>query len=459
MLALQLILFDIVMVHDLKEKLLIVSFAARTVNDCHYAICSTMRRIVMLRLKESLLFAIVSLVVTVMWSVSSAHGSGFGVFTHGASALGQADAVVAHTDGPSAIFFNPALINKLAGTQVELGTTLIFPSRDFTAPDGSTATTRDKLFYPSTFYLTHAFNDKVSAGLGVFNPFGLSTDWGSDWQGRFITTKSELQTFDFRPVVSYRLTPYLAVAAGVDFVLLDATLERKIPTPLGEVGQKFTGDGNGIGYNLGIAVDAGKGITFGASYRSEVKIDINGNAAFTLPSPLLSATFPNTGATTSITLPQQVFAGIAYQPTDRLVVEAGMRWEDWRSFDQLQIAFAQPVAGLSSVTFPRDWHETFAVNAGGKYRLNDTISLLAGYLFGWNPVPDSTFEPAITGSDSHLFSVGGEARFDRLSVTLAYAYQLFEERTKTTNLYGPIANGTYNSDLHLLGLSFGYRFR
>jgi long-chain fatty acid transport protein len=83
---------------------------------------------------------------------------------------------------------------------------------------------------------------------------------------------------------------------------------------------------------------------------------------------------------------------------------------------------------------------------------------MAGYLYGWNPVPDSAFDPSIPDSNTHLFCVGGEAHFAKLKVALAYAYQLQYDRYKTTNLYGPIANGTYSSDLQMLGISFGYNF-
>jgi long-chain fatty acid transport protein len=391
---------------------------------------------------------------TVFGCVSSAYGSGFGIFTQGASPLGQAAAVVAHSDGPSAVFFNPALIGKLPGTQVDVGTTLIFPHREFRDPGGATTATRDTLFYPSTFYLTHAFNDKFSTGLGVFNPFGLGTDWGGDWAGRYIATNSEFRTFNINPVAAYRLTPYLSVAAGIDIVLLDATLESKIPsTALGipgppfDVAQKFTGSGLGLGYNFGTYYEVNDKLSLGASYRSQVEIDVDGDLS-------LSGFPQSVSGKTSITLPQQVFAGIAYRPFDRLTVETGMRWEDWSSFKQLRIA----IAGQPPAVSPRDWHGTYAINAGGKYRLNDAVSLMAGYLYGWNPVPDSTFEPAIPDSNTHLFCVGEETRFGRLTVALGYAYQLQEERSKTTNLYGPVANGTYNSNLHLLGLSFGYKF-
>ena len=67
----------------------------------------------------------------VLCALQNAYGSGFAIYTQGASALGQADSVIAHTDSPSAVFFNPALINKLEGTHIESGTTLISPSREF----------------------------------------------------------------------------------------------------------------------------------------------------------------------------------------------------------------------------------------------------------------------------------------------------------------------------------------
>lgn len=70
------------------------------------------------------------------------------------------------------------------------------------------------MFYPSTVYVTHKFNEKISAGLGIFTPFGLATTWDDDWEGRYIGTKSEMKTFNINPVVSYQLLPNVALAAG-----------------------------------------------------------------------------------------------------------------------------------------------------------------------------------------------------------------------------------------------------
>lgn len=406
----------------------------------------------MINVKELLLPATLLWTVTA-WSVPCADGAGFGIFTQGASALGQANSVVAHVEGPSALFFNPALMNQLPGTQLEAGTTLIFPHREVTEVSGATATTRETLFYPSTFYLTHAFNEDISAGLAVFNPFGLSTDWGGEWTGRYLATKSEIQTYNINPAVSYRVLPTLSIAAGLDVILLDATLESKIPStalgipgPAFDVAQKFTGSGKGIGYNVGFLWNITDDLSLGASYRSDVKVTIDGDYSVDI-SP------QKTAGNASITLPQQVFAGISYQVSKRFGVEAGMRWEEWSSFKQLQVN----LPGVSQV-YPRDWHDTFAINSGGRYRISDRYSVSAGYLYGWNPVPDTTFEPAIPDSNTHLICVGGEARGEKLKVSLGYGYQLQEERSKTTNRYGPDANGRYNSDLHLLGISVNWKF-
>jgi len=420
----------------------------------------------MIRLKDCISAASVIGTLILLHNPLSAYGSGFGIFTQGASALGQADAVVAHSSGPSTIYFNPALMNNLPGTQVEIGTTLLFPSRDFkSATTGSTASTEDNFYYPSSFFVSHTFNDKFSAGLGVFNPFGLGTEWNGSWEGRYLATKSTITTYDINPVVSYRITPDLSFAAGLDVIVLDATLERKIllnPNPLGltlpDANQKFKGDGTGVGYNLGIAYKAGHGISLGVAYRSEVEIDVKGDVAFDLPAPQLAALLPNTGAKTTITLPRQLLAGVAYQPNDRLTVETGFRWEDWRSFKELKLELNQPVGGQSTITEAKNWHDTFAVNVGGKYRLNDTFTLLGGYLYGWNPVPDSTFEPAIPDANTHLFCIGSEAKFDKLTLAMSYAYQLQEERNKNNAVGSGLANGIYNADIHLLGLSVGYMF-
>lgn len=424
-------------------------------------------------LKTSQHISAVLIASALCFHATDSFGSGFAVYTQDASALGQGNAMIAHTDGPAAIFFNPALLNKLEGTQVEVGTTLIFPSRKFKSDLSSTEyETKYSVFYPSTFYISHRFDDKVSAGLGVFSPFGLGTDWGEDWEGRYITTRTEMKTYNFNPAISYQIMSDLSIAAGVDFILLDATLERKINLSslgLPDANQKFSGDGRGVGYNLGVLYGINEDTSLGVSYRSEVSVDIAGDATFNLPpSSTPSATFPNTEGETFITLPQQVHAGISYKGFEALIIEAGVRWEGWSSYDELKFDFKQPIASNTTVAYEKDWRDTWTGNIGAQYQLNDAVSLRAGYLYGGNPVPDKTFEPGIPDSNTHIFTIGTGLKSQRMKIDLAYAYQMLESREKNNTIdynqfdgllnVATSANGRYDSRLHLVSISLTYLF-
>ncbi|RJQ52903.1 MAG: aromatic hydrocarbon degradation protein [Desulfobacteraceae bacterium] len=402
-------------------------------------------------------------------TASIVYGSGYGIFVQGASALGQADAVVAHSDGPSSVYFNPALINDLPGTQVELGTTLVYPVREFeSGASGLAEESVDNFYFPSTFYLTHSFSDKIGLGLGVFSPFGLGTEWPDDWEGRTIATKSTITTFNFNPALSFRVHPRISLAAGLDFLYFDAELKRKIIVnpALPEIEQTFSGDDTGVGFNLGLSIKISDRISFGASYRSRIEIEVDGSAEFDIP-PMLSAAvpgiegiFPNTGAHTELTLPQQVFAGISARVTDDFVAEVAFRWEDWSSTEEIRFRLDRPIAlpPQSVEVQERDWHGTFAFMLGGKYRINETFTLLGGYLYGQDAVPDRTFEPAVPDSPSHLFTAGADIEFDAFKIALSYGYQLQEDRDKETNFWGSAADGAYEGQIHLAALSLTYRF-
>ncbi len=427
-----------------------------------------------LRMLSKLSFSMVFLAALGFYAClpSGADASGFGIFTHGAAPLGEAAAVTAHGEEPSSVFYNPALINRLSGTQVEIGTTLLFPLREFSGVSGAKAETKDTVFYPSTFFITHHASDRVSVGFGFFSPFGLGTDWGKTWEGRYLATNSELLTLAFNPVVSVKITHKLALAAGLDIIYLDTKLESNInmngvnfvlggvlgPGLLADNGSKFSGDGTGIGFNIGFLYDVSKTVSVGAAYRSEVKIGVEGTGSYDTQVPPFLV---NSRGRADLTLPQQVTAGISYKGFYPLTLEAGIRWEDWSSFRQLQVKFDNGV----TQTAQKNWKSTFAYNLGARYRLNDSVSLLAGYLYSDNPVPDETFEPSIPDSDTHLFCVGTELTFKKLTMSFSYAYQLLENRTKSNSIGDPFglpgsgtANGRYGTDMHLLAASLIFKY-
>ncbi|HEX9777618.1 MAG TPA: outer membrane protein transport protein [Geopsychrobacteraceae bacterium] len=414
----------------------------------------------------------------VLWAAGNLQASGFGVFTQGAKGLAQSNAVTAHASGPSSLYFNPALLPRITGTRVEVGATLIDADREFnSAASGLTEGGADSLKSPGTFYATRQFSDRLSAGLGVYFPFGLATEWERGWEGRYIATRSEIATVNINPALAYRVNDQLCVAAGLDALYLDAELERQVnstllgfmlnpPDGLGtlpDAKQKFSGNGWGFGYNLGVLLKLGEHLDFGASYRSRIDVTADGDLEFTVPpgAAVLQPLLTDTGGDSDIRLPRQAAFGLAWNIAPPLTVEIGARWEDWSSTNQVLINLDQAVLGQTVDVTPRDWNDTWAFNIGGAYRLNETVTLLAGYLYSDNPVPDHTFDPSLPDADAHLFTIGTGLSFGNWTVDLAYGFEHHEDRDKNNPIgstTGSTANGTYSANIQLAAASIGYRF-
>lgn len=422
-----------------------------------------------------------------LWLIATnACASGFGVFTQGAKGLGQANAVVAHPTGASSLYFNPALLTAVSGRQFEVGSTAIYTNRAFSSSASGLNYEGDHDWKtPSTLYYTEE-HGRLAAGIGLYFPFGLATTWPADYEGRYITTSADLFSLNINPVVAYRVSDRLSLAVGIDMLYLSAELKNNVnqvfagfavPPALGgpindptlpDVRQRFDGEGWGHGVNLGLTYRINEQLNFGATYRSAIDVEVDGSASFSQVDPRLALLFPSTAGRADIQLPAQATAGLALAITPGLTVELGARWEGWSAFDELRINLDMPVLGQSSNVTPRNWDDAWAVNVGGEYQLTPAVALLAGYLYGQNPVPDRTFDPSIPDSDAQLLTVGTNVTLNQWSLALAYGYEFHQNRMKNNALGDPLdpgglnpasfANGQYSADLHLVALSASYAF-
>jgi long-chain fatty acid transport protein len=363
--------------------------------------------------------------------------SGFALYNHSSASIAQGGAVIAHNDDSSALFFNPALMNKLEQPQVKLGLNYLNSSVEFRSDaTGKTFKLQDTSHLIPTLIAIHRISDRISAGLGVFSLFGLSSTWDDEWEGRYIATHSELKTLTFNPAVSIRVTPQIVVAGGVSISMLDAELNKNITLSpiLPDIRQKLSGDDTAFGYNAGLLVDVSEDVSIGLSYRSTIKAEFQGDVEHQIPAAIQSlpeaALFPDTSAETTINLPPRAFAGIAYSGIESVVFEVSVKWEGWSAFDELRILLDEPVATETAFVMPRNWKDVYPVSIGAQYRASDMFDINAGYTYDPSPVPDNTFEPAVPDSDGHIFSLGVDINIRNIEVGLLYAYKKYEDREK-----------------------------
>ena len=378
--------------------------------------------------------------------------AGFGVYEQGSAAMGQGNAFAARANDPSAIFYNPAGISQLEGTQVSLGATAILVESEFQS-DLTSNTTKmfRKTSFPPNFYVTRALPHKLTVGFGVFAPFGLKIQWPKNWELSQIIYSASLESIYFNPTIAWRPHDRLMLGFGLSYVYGITQLEKNLtPLPPPQVDLRIArGTGDGWGYNFGGILKLSQGISLALTFRSQVKIDFEGRAESVFP------TFINGKVTTTITMPPMVVIGIAHVFSPKLVLEVDVQWTGWSRFQSLDLKFENPAFNTS---IPRNWEDVFAFRVGGEYKINERIVLRGGYTRDETPIPAGTVDPLLPDATRDIFAVGLGYTVGFFTTDIAYNLFLMRDRGVNNVISGINQQGKYETIAHLIGLNLTFRY-
>lgn len=403
--------------------------------------------------------------------------SGFQLNEHGTRAMGMGGAFAAQASDASAIYFNPAGLGFQKSGSAYVGTTLVTLSTTFTGPSPATTSTdlKKQLFFPTNAYAAITLDNGLAFGVGFFSPFGLGTEWPSEWEGHHIALKTDIRTFFINPTVAYRINDQLSFGVGASYVFSDVKLKYRVrtysslsptPTPATYDGTaSLEADGDAFNFNAGLLYKPLEDLSIGVSYRHSTKMDYSGEASFK-DMQALSTWFPGGEGKTTIELPNTVFLGVAYDVTPALTVETDVQYTGWASYDQLQIDIATGPAApaalggqpLQKSPAPADkgWKNVYMIRAGGEYRL-DPYAFRAGFIYDQTPQPDRSVEPMLPDANRVEFVLGfGYQITPAITADAAYQFILFSDRSVAapTNSFP----GTYKSTANLFALNVGYSF-
>lgn len=407
-------------------------------------------------------------------------GAGFAI--HEGSARGNAlgGALVARADDPSVLFYNPAGMTRLPGSQVMGGATAILPATEVTTTYNDrkvSSSTKTNAWLPPHLYATRQCTDALWFGLGVFSRFGLGTQFDPNWPGRYNNTNAVIQTLAVNPNAAIKINDALSLAVGATWMWLDLTLEQKIAFPnltrpdpdtdAGDVDQCLTGDSVGYGFNAALHYKACDRLAIGMSYHSKVKQKIDGEVAYAKPGSV-EAMFPtifnDTSAWGEIVLPDMASFGLAFYPVDRLSVEIGGTWTGWSTFEKLTIHYGAPILdpvkpGVTNSTKEKKWNDVWRLQAGVEYEFLNGLDLRCGYVWDASPVPDETADYLVPANDRHLYSLGSGFHRGPWTLDVSYTYLHITGRTVRARPEDGIFDSEFeNGRAHLIGFSLGYRF-
>jgi long-chain fatty acid transport protein len=431
-------------------------------------------------------------IMIILLGTLTVHAGGYQVNEHGARATGMGGAVFSNIMDASAIYFNAGALGFIPGTDIVLGSTLIFPSSKFTGPATQNTETEmeSNMYYPSVLYASHTLENGLSLGLGVFNPYGLGTEWNESWGGRYLGTESTLRTFFINPTVAYRINDMIGVGIGFNYVLATVKLKQAqelrllVPpfTELPDGRASLEGDGTGVGWNIGLYLKPHQDINIGLAYRSKVTIDVDGEAEIDVSQaaqlfPLWSQLLVGGNATTEFVTPANLHVGLSYFGLENLSLNLGFQYIFWEDVERILIDFEDKTylpdgtAIQDQQVLPFNYENGYIFRFGLEYALNEKLDLRAGYLFDSNPSQDEYLTPRLPDSDRHGITLGfGYKLSDLVTVDVGYMFLSFVEREITDSEinYMPLTslltqiptrmNGTYSSTANLFALNFKFGF-
>lgn len=376
-------------------------------------------------------------------STSSVYAAGFMLSEQSVAGLGRAYAGAGIVgDDLSAVWYNPAGMVLLPGTQVQAGGVYVDLDLSYKGDNGETENGSKYGVPIPNFFFTRQMNDSMWFGLGLTVPYGLATEYSRTWGHIDRGMNAEIKVFDLNPNIAWKVSDKLSIGAGISLQYADAQYE----TGFGKEGL-----GSGLGYgrldvdsfawgaNVGVMWSPTETLRLGLSYRSQVNHRADGDLRVGLTSagsklfggilPADSAnrsylgTFSNASA--SLSAPQTVLLTGTWEATPKLRLSALIRWADWSSFDTLTVKadgldspygeILQQILpqlqkfgiDLSSISVENKWQDTWLFTIGADYVINNAWTVRAGVGYETSPIDDDSYRTAVIPDADRLWlSIG-----------------------------------------------------
>lgn len=416
---------------------------------------------------------IFALILFFLFLTRLSFASGFLIYEHGSAAMAMAGAFAALANDPTAIFYNPAGLAWVRGTQLSLGGVFIFPSGSLNLPNWPDPNYNkvyqlDQTFFPPHFYLSRSFGQRITAGIGIFAPYGLGTSWPVNYPLRYICTSSSMQTIFVNPTITYRLNDYFALGFGISYITskLSLDLVRRLEIPgiwTGDVPislQKAKGDS--LGFNAGLICRRDK-LGLGIYWRSGFTVEYTGSLKLNkirVPAQI-QPYLPDSGeVATSFRHPHIFGVGISYQITDKFLLAMEGQYFTWNVYDRYVISVDYQNGSSEEEIVEENFKNSFILRAGMQYLFRDDLAFRAGLLYDQSPQPVETMDPVLPDASRVAFTLGFGYTKDRLKIDVGYQFEIFYDRTSPNRgIYpGGLGAGTYRTSAQLVGFTLGYRF-
>lgn len=401
-------------------------------------------------------------------SSSTALAGGFMLTEQSVAGLGRAYAGAGIVgDDLSAVWYNPAGMTLLPGTQFQMGGVFVDLDLPVKTTNGAYSDNGRKYVVPiPSMFFTHQMNEDMWFGVGLTVPYGMATEYQRNSEFNTWGMNSEIKVFDLNPNLAWKVSERFSIGAGMSLQYATAHFEKaQLMTPKGSPIEvkgygRLAADSLAWGGNIGVMWSPIDSLRFGLAYRSAVNHHAKGSYRVGVCSKQLNqeckgysrGTYDDASA--SLTAPHTITLTGTWEATEDLRLSALVRWADWSSFKSLKINY-----GTNSSEVPNNWDDSWLFTVGADYRINGFWTVRGGLGYEISPVQDKYRTAVIPDGDRLWFSLGATWRVnERLTGDFGLTWL---HGIKDKGLYDDAGDkvGEYDKlEAFLIGAQFQYKF-
>jgi long-chain fatty acid transport protein len=395
--------------------------------------------------------------LTVLSFPAALRAQAFGLNEIGSCALSRGFAVTASPcKDASSIYWNPAATTQLQGWSF-LGGVAVIPIKARFVRDTTHKEYESEIptaIVPHLFATFRPANSKLSYGLGVYVPYGLTSQWSEDFPGRFVAKKASLQTIYVQPNIAYQLTSNWSIGGGpvighskvelqqgidlseqvASVVGVDSIRFFRLGIPRHTEFARATLEGSSMAYgaHVGVSGKISDRWMFGARFLTSLWFDYDdADATFTAvptglvvaaagqplgvpagtpvdnlvaPQFLAGGRLINQTGSTTLAHPAQIQAGFGYTGRKDWLFEADVTWIGWKQFREIVIDFSN--ATTPDRTLIEDYNHSLSVRLGAEHSMTNGWKLRGGLAAAASAAPQETVTPLLPEQDRTYAMIG-----------------------------------------------------
>ena len=302
--------------------------------------------------------AAVALSATSAFATNGDHLIGLGAKARGMGGIG-----IGMSHGAESALANPAMITSVSGTEVSFGGTIFMPDVEFNGAQSDA----DLSVIPEVAIAQKA-SDNFYWGIGMFGTAGMGTDYRKDTSATSGTMNmvTNLQLMQFAVPLAYKAEGFsFGIAPVLQYGSLDINYEFMGNTVGAGVAQDL-----GFGYNIGAAYEM-NGLTVGASYKSAIEMEYDGQLSGATAPFVAMGVFPG-AMSDKLEQPAEIGVGASYTMDGHTfaVDYKRIEWSDAKGYKDF------------------NWDDQDVIILGYQYA-QDNWAIRLGYNHASNPIKDA----------------------------------------------------------------------